>query len=276
MQQQSQQSPQQGQTPQTPATSLEVIFGDSPSYQPFRATIDASPQSTSMVPERFTPPASTGGDTDMPPSSSRKRTSQPLSSTGKKPVASPATSETESIRLPSHSANYVGSIHWAAVLDSISELKDHYEQEEEARMLAADDYVSDNSPGPRLLYEPVQATRADILAFMPARTVVDRMIALYFNVQNNASLPILHSGRFLGEVRYFLLLFLPIYRPFSSSLRGISPFAPSLLLHVCPLIWWLTFLDSMRSSGRTPIRRPYCGLASCSALWPSRHVFSTL
>lgn len=95
------------------------------------------------------------------------------------------------MRVHSHGANYVGSVHWAAVLDSISELKNHYEKEEEARMLATTSDYAPNcsysySPGPRLLYGPVLATRADILASIPARPVVDRMIARYFNAQGIA------------------------------------------------------------------------------------------
>lgn len=101
-------------------------------------------------------------------------------------ATSPASSERGSMRLYSHGANYVSSVHWAAVLDSISELKDHYEKEEEARTLATSDYVSCYSPGPRLLYEPVQATKSDILASIPARPVVDRMVARYFNTQGIA------------------------------------------------------------------------------------------
>ncbi len=80
----------------------------------------------------------------------------------------------------SHGANYVSSVHWAAVLDSISDLKYHYEKEDDARMLATSDSVPRCHPGPRLLYEPVQATKVDILASIPARLVVDRMVARYF------------------------------------------------------------------------------------------------
>ncbi|KAF4989255.1 hypothetical protein FDECE_14781, partial [Fusarium decemcellulare] len=92
---------------------------------------------------------------------------------------SPGPSEPGSLRLHSHGvgASYVGSVHWAAVLESISELRDHYEEEEEARMLATNDHVLLQSPGPRLLYEPVQTTKADLLASIPARPVVDRMVA---------------------------------------------------------------------------------------------------
>ncbi|KAF5268855.1 hypothetical protein FOXYS1_233 [Fusarium oxysporum] len=92
---------------------------------------------------------------------------------------SPRASEPGSMRLNSHGvgASYVGSVHWAAVLDSISELRDHYEEQEEARLLATNDHLFLHSPGPRLLYEPVQTTKADLLASVPARPVVDRMVA---------------------------------------------------------------------------------------------------
>ncbi|CAI7622994.1 unnamed protein product [Penicillium viridicatum] len=74
---------------------------------------------------------------------------------------------------------------------------DHYE-EEEARLLAANDHVLHESPGPRLLYEPVQTTKADLLAAIPAQPAVDRMVARYFNAQGVVS-EILHSGHFLRE-----------------------------------------------------------------------------
>ncbi|KUM60488.1 hypothetical protein ACN42_g6629 [Penicillium freii] len=117
-------------------------------------------------------------------------------------AVSPAPSEHGSMRLHSHGTNYVGSFHWAAVLDSISELRDHYEEEEEARLLAANDHVLYESPGPRLLYEPVQTTKADLLAAIPAQPAVDRMVARYFNAQGVVP-EILHSGHFLREYEKF-------------------------------------------------------------------------
>ncbi|KAF4955587.1 hypothetical protein FGADI_4422 [Fusarium gaditjirri] len=116
----------------------------------------------------------------------------------------PSPSEPGSMRLNSRSvgATYVGSVHWAAVLDSISELRDHYEEEEEARMLATNDHLSLQSLGPRLLYEPVQTTKADLLASIPARPVLDRMVARYFNTQGVVPC-ILHSRRFLQEYEKF-------------------------------------------------------------------------
>ncbi|KAF5614182.1 uncharacterized protein FSUBG_62 [Fusarium subglutinans] len=116
----------------------------------------------------------------------------------------PSPSEPGSMRLSSHvvSASYVGSVHWAAVLDSISELKDHYEEEEESRMLDTNDHVLLQSPGPRLLYEPVHTTKADLLASIPPRPVVDRLVARYFITQGVVP-SILHSGHFLQEYDKF-------------------------------------------------------------------------
>jgi hypothetical protein len=99
---------------------------------------------------------------------------------------SPLPTEHGNMRLHSHGANYVSSVHWAAILDSISELNDIYETEREEAMLASTDYVPHHSPGPRLLYEPVQATMDEILYSIPARAVVDRMVARYFNTQGVA------------------------------------------------------------------------------------------
>lgn len=53
-------------------------------------------------------------------------------------------------------------------------------------MLAHDDCLPLHEPGPRLLYEPVQADKAEILASIPARPVVDRMVARYLNAQGVA------------------------------------------------------------------------------------------
>ncbi|KAJ5524492.1 fungal-specific transcription factor domain protein [Penicillium frequentans] len=119
------------------------------------------------------------------------------------PAPSPASSEYGSMRPHSHGAEYVGSAHWAAVLDSISELKDHYEEEEEARMLVNNDRVPYRSPGPLLLYQPVNVTKAEILASIPARPVVDRMVARYFFLRDTAPLPVLHNKQFLAEYESF-------------------------------------------------------------------------
>jgi hypothetical protein len=111
---------------------------------------------------------------------------------------SPMPSEHGNMRLHSHGSNYVSSVHWAAILDSISELNDTYEMERDAVMLTPTDYVPHYSPGPRLVYEPVQATKDEIISSIPARPVVDRMVARYFNTQDVAP----------GTVHYCLSFYL--------------------------------------------------------------------
>ncbi|UKZ84123.1 uncharacterized protein TrAFT101_000046 [Trichoderma asperellum] len=180
---------QQQQTPAAHPDGLARDFSD----LSFQASPTASPQSVPTAPL-----ASADEDTLVPAqrhaSISRSRDR----------ADSPAPSEPGSMRLHPHGigASYVGSVHWAAVLESISELRDHYEEEEEARMLATSDHVLLQCPGPRLLYEPVQATKAHLLASIPARPVVDRMVARYFNAQGVVP-GILHSGHFLREYQKF-------------------------------------------------------------------------
>jgi hypothetical protein len=142
---------------------------DSPA-NPFQATPDTSP---SAGPEGTTPLASADEDTEC------------------------TTAEHGSIRIQAHGVTYVSSVHWAAVLHSISELKGHYEKEEEVRMIGNGDHVPRCSPGPRLLYEPVYATKADILTSMPTRAAVDRIIARYFIAQGVT--PGMQLFLYLGE-----------------------------------------------------------------------------
>lgn len=183
---------QQQQSPQSAAVHLDDLATGSSSYSVQRNP--ASTQSVYVAPDGATSLVSSDEGISVPtqrqPSLSRIRDSS----------VSPAPSEHGSMRLHPHGANYVGSVHWSAVLDSISELRDHYEEEEEARLSATDSYILHHNPGPRLLYEPVQSTKADLLASIPARRVVDRMIARYFNAQGIVP-EILHRGHFLREVR---------------------------------------------------------------------------
>ncbi|KAJ4037649.1 hypothetical protein NW760_010036 [Fusarium oxysporum] len=172
----------QQQTPVVHADSLVRESSDPPSQQSISTIPLTTPDEETLVPASKNTPISQSKDgTD-----------------------SPRASEPGSMRLNSYGVgtSYVGSVHWAAVLDSISELRDHYEEQEEARLLATNDHLFLHSPGPRLLYEPVQTTKADLLASIPARPVVDRMVARYFNTQGVVP-SILHSGRFLQEYDKF-------------------------------------------------------------------------
>ncbi|MCJ1392941.1 hypothetical protein MMC18_005813 [Xylographa bjoerkii] len=170
----------QQQQEQQQSVNPDGLFANSLMHS-FRETTSGTPQSLSIGLEGVTPLVSVDEDV--------------LSRSSKDSAASPASSEHGNMR-------HVGSVHWAAILDSISELKDLYEAEGEVRSLATSDYVPHFSPGPRLLYEPVQATKDEILTSIPARAVVDRMVARYFNNQGVAPV-VLDSGKVLREYENF-------------------------------------------------------------------------
>ncbi|KAM0185785.1 hypothetical protein ACHAPI_012024, partial [Fusarium lateritium] len=101
-------------------------------------------------------------------------------------------------------ANYVGSAHWAAVLDSIAELKDHFDNEEPSYPEEqVDDDLATDMAGPHLLLGcPKPTTKEEILASLPNRQVVDRLVSRYFN-SFEISAAVLHTAEFLNEYEVF-------------------------------------------------------------------------
>jgi hypothetical protein len=77
--------------------------------------------------------------------------------------------------------NYVGSSHWAAVLNSISELKGNVE-EEEIRSIETHPQNPVSSSLPGLLYGCQRATKAEILSSMPPRRAADRLVSRYLTL----------------------------------------------------------------------------------------------
>ncbi|KAJ9300975.1 transcriptional regulator family: Fungal Specific TF [Paecilomyces variotii] len=95
-----------------------------------------------------------------------------------------------SMRLSDSELRYVGGDHWAAILDSIADLKEHFDREEQFRLsssqpIQADDEISQTELRCRhalLLYGCRRsASRTDILSALPPKTAVDRYISRYFN-----------------------------------------------------------------------------------------------
>ncbi|KAJ5291651.1 Fungal-specific transcription factor protein [Penicillium angulare] len=121
------------------------------------------------------------------------------------PNASPSPSDYGNIRMRNSESSYVSSAHWAAVLDSISELRDHFEQEDEHSALTMHDaHACAGFPGPQLFYTGASSTISidSILEAIPPRLVVDRLISRYFNDLDMAS-GVPHSGKFLREYEEF-------------------------------------------------------------------------
>ncbi|KAH6974592.1 putative Zn(II)2Cys6 transcription factor [Ilyonectria sp. MPI-CAGE-AT-0026] len=87
--------------------------------------------------------------------------------------------------------SYVQSVHWEAILTKIRGLKE--------------DLVTDSKtpPGSQLFYGPNRhATRDEILAAVPPRPVVDRLMALHFDSYIITPY-LIHSGKFLREYEAF-------------------------------------------------------------------------
>lgn len=105
-------------------------------------------------------------------------------------------SEYGSMSVTSSEIQYVGSDHWAAIMENIADLKDHFDQEKELRVMDSpyqiqyDNVKGSNSesesrfPHALLLYGSAcgqAVSLAEILHALPPRSTVDRYISRYFN-----------------------------------------------------------------------------------------------
>lgn len=110
-------------------------------------------------------------------------------------------SECRSLQVGSLEHRYVGGAHWAAILDGIADLKNHFDRDEHIMSIAtgSDHDVGISGPRPRsphalLLYgcrEP--APRSEILAALPPRGIVGRFVSRYFNMLDLAPCKLLCS-----------------------------------------------------------------------------------
>ncbi|KAI0967943.1 fungal-specific transcription factor domain-containing protein [Xylaria arbuscula] len=108
------------------------------------------------------------------------------------------------VELSDTGASYVGSPHWAAILDGISELKEYFDKEETVQRAHL---ISDTLPttisGPQLLSGCcMPPDMGEILSSIPPKSMVDRLVSQYFNSFDNSP-AFLHSGQFLEEYKRF-------------------------------------------------------------------------
>lgn len=101
---------------------------------------------------------------------------------------SPSASDYGSATVSTAGVRYVNSAHWAAVLEGIADLKDHLghidqdgEDSGALNISGGFDQLTHQIGGPHLLSGCPFATKEGILASMPPRIVVDRLISKYFN-----------------------------------------------------------------------------------------------
>ncbi|RYP70279.1 hypothetical protein DL771_005582 [Monosporascus sp. 5C6A] len=116
---------------------------------------------------------------------------------------SPSPSDCGSIKVRESGVSYVSSAHWAAVLDSIAELKHHFAEDEAYARIPDPIQSQAGLARPQLFYSgSTYISHAEILHVIPPRPVVDRLVSRYFNVVDLAT-GIVHSGKFLREYENF-------------------------------------------------------------------------
>jgi hypothetical protein len=105
------------------------------------------------------------------------------------------------MQLTSSGTSYVNSTHWAAILDEIADLKDHFENKENSTPSSRPpDAPFPERTGPRLLHGGTRLPpKEEILRAVPARQVADRLVSRYFS-SFEMSPAVLHSVQFLEEV----------------------------------------------------------------------------
>ncbi|MCJ1338126.1 hypothetical protein MMC09_003411 [Bachmanniomyces sp. S44760] len=101
------------------------------------------------------------------------------------------------VNIDDDETSYVGASHWVAILDDIDKVKqdlDHNEMQPEKSL---------NSQGSSFLFgSTVQLSKGDILASIPDRAVVDRLVSRYFNSKDPA-VQAIHMPKFLKEYECF-------------------------------------------------------------------------
>ncbi|KAK7981458.1 hypothetical protein PG988_003696 [Apiospora saccharicola] len=121
-------------------------------------------------------------------------------------------SECGSMHISATELSYVGSDHWAAIADSIADLRDYVDRGEHLKPVESTDQLSregdscgktvGRSSRALLLYGCQPGSHAEILAAMPPKPVVDRYVSRYFNRMDLVASAV-HGPTFLLEYEAF-------------------------------------------------------------------------
>ena len=119
----------------------------------------------------------------------------------------PAMSDTFGrISLENHETSYVSSAHWTAILDSIAELKNHFEDDDDGRNFTnpySETEQLSHIERPILLFgSNKNGSKMEILSSIPSRPVVDRLISACFGAMDMAPV-VVHGPSFLREYENF-------------------------------------------------------------------------
>jgi hypothetical protein len=118
-----------------------------------------------------------------PSSSSDLLRSSGVSASGGSP---PGLSDFGGLKLSHSDSTYVETSHWTSILDGITELKDHFEAEDELPILRNSLSASQSSTPGIMLFNgcrPVSSTD-ELLAAIPPRETADQLVLQYFQALN--------------------------------------------------------------------------------------------
>ncbi|KAK8059220.1 fungal-specific transcription factor [Apiospora saccharicola] len=117
-------------------------------------------------------------------------------------------SECGSMHISATELSYVGSDHWAAIADSIADLRDYVDRGEHLKSVESPDQISregdscgktvGRSSRALLLYGCQPGSRAEILAAMPPKPVVDRYYEAFW--ANPTETPVIWLGLLFGMI----------------------------------------------------------------------------
>ncbi|KAF4996034.1 hypothetical protein FDECE_12602 [Fusarium decemcellulare] len=110
--------------------------------------------------------------------------------------------EAGSLNTSASASSYVSGAHWVAILDSISELKEQVQSEDEDISKDHEDPLiraEDHKPSLLFGYQ-CNLSKEDLIATLPARPIVDRWVSEYFNdLDMMPHISCLHTGNFSRE-----------------------------------------------------------------------------
>ncbi|KAF4455507.1 fungal specific transcription factor domain-containing [Fusarium albosuccineum] len=114
--------------------------------------------------------------------------------------------EAGSLNTSASASSYVSGAHWVAILDSISELKEQVQSEDEDISKDHEDPLiraEDHKPSLLFGYR-CNLSKEDLIATLPARPMVDRWVSEYFNdLDMMPHVSCLHTGTFSREASRF-------------------------------------------------------------------------
>ncbi|KAH8652413.1 hypothetical protein BX600DRAFT_387021 [Xylariales sp. PMI_506] len=158
--------------------------------------------------------------------------------------------------------SYVGGTHFMAILEDIDELKNYFEYPDDEELeISHDPYELAGSPDFFILSGNVPRNRDELLALLPDRSIIDRLMIRYFN-SNSPSQHILHKPTFSKQYHAFWK------DPSSASLHWIA-----VLFMVTSLgIIFSTFQAPHELEADSPIPamdrfRTYRGAAGAALIW---------